>query len=400
MKLLSSRWWSPCPLILHRYLWREFWGLFGVGLVVITAIIFMGRITRVMQMIITKGVDLADICYFCLLMLPYLLFYTIPMAAMVAVLITFLRLSHDNEIMALKTSGVSLDQLLPPVLAFGLITTLAALFFANFATPWSNQAMRQLLVEITKRRADLGIREQVFNNDFEKIVLFVNRVPPSGEPMTGVFLADERDPNLPMVIAADQAKLVFDPKSTRLVLQLYHGRLLRQDESKNTFYSVEFETYQVPLEIFKFVAPEKSEDEMYWHELRQALTTKTPGSEAYNRLLIEQQRRLALPLATLILVLIALPLGSSTQVRGRGMALILGLLLFLCYYLLLTASWRLGRQGVIPPPLAPWLPDVIFLGLTLLLWRWALRDQPLGLVDWDWQHWRHWLANRLRLRPD
>lgn len=398
MTLETNRPRRPWFLILHRYLWREFWGLFGVGLLVITLIIFMGRITRVMQMIITKGVSLADIGYFSLLMLPYLLFYTIPMAAMVAVLVTFLRLGHDHELMALKTCGVSLGQLLPPVVLFGVLTTLAALFCANFATPWSNQEMRRLLVEITKRRADLGIREQVFNNDFDKVVLFVNRVPSSGEPMSGIFLADERNPELPMVIAADQARLVFDPQSNRLVLQLYRGRVLRLDERKKTFYSVEFEHYQVPLEIFRFVSLEKSEDEMSWQELRQAIETGIPGSVPYNRMLIEQQRRLALPLGTLILVLIAMPLSSTVTGRGRGGALILGLLVFLLYYLLLTAAWRLGRQGVIPPSLAPWLPNLVFLLWAGILWRRAWRDQPplAWPAVWSrgWHRLRAWLHHR------
>ena len=382
--------------ILHRYIWRECWELFGVSLMVITAIVFMGRITRVMQMIITRGVSPADIAYFCLLLLPYLFFYTVPMAAMLAVLATFLRLSHDNEIMALKTSGVSLGQLLPSPLVFGVITTIIALFFSLVAVPWSKQEMRQLLLEITKRRADLGIREQVFNNDFAKVVLFVNRIPPGSGRLQGVFLADERDPRLPMVITADQAQLVFDPNNPRLVLQLFRGRVLHLDEAKNIFYSVEFDHYQVPLEIFRFAAAQKSEDEMSLGELRQSLASKPPGSVEYNRLIIEMQRRFSLPLGTLILILIALPLGTLTRVEGRSSALILGLGVFLLYYLLLTAAWRLGRQGVIPPILAPWLPDVVFSLVALVGWHRARQDRPL--VAWDMMKGRAQGAKSLWLR--
>ena len=118
------------PSILYRYIWRECWIIFSVSLLAITVIVFMGRITRVMQMIITKGVGIADIGRFCLLLMPYLLLFTVPMAGMIAVLVTFLRLSNDNEIMALKTSGLSAVQLLPPVLGFSLLITGAALFFS------------------------------------------------------------------------------------------------------------------------------------------------------------------------------------------------------------------------------------------------------------------------------
>ena len=376
------------PAILYRYLWRECWGIFAVGLMAITTIVFMGRITRVMQMIITKGVGLLDILRFCLLLLPYLLLFTVPMAGMIAVLVTFLRLSNDNEIMALKTSGVSAVQLLPPVLVFSLVITGASLFFSLYATPWGNQEMRQLLTEVTKRRADLGIQEQVFNNDFDRVVLFVNNVPPAGGLMEGVFLADDRDPQVPYVITADKARMLYDQKSERLVLQLFQGRVLRLSEDRTSFHSVEFDTYQVPLELFQFAPKPKSEDEMFWGELQQALAQAPPESVARNKLLIEINRRFSLPLGVTVMILTVMPLGIATQIRGRAIGLILGLVIFLFYYLLLTAAWRLGTYGLVPPGLAPWLPNLVFLGLAWYLWRRTRKDLPIGVWEGPWWPWQ------------
>ena len=134
------------PFILYRYLWGECWHIFAVGLLALTIIVFMGRVTKVMQMIITKGVGLGDISRFCVLLLPYLLLSRSPWRACSRYVVTFLRLSNDNEIMALKTSGISAAQLLPPVVGFSLLITGAALFFSLYATPWGNQGMRQLLL--------------------------------------------------------------------------------------------------------------------------------------------------------------------------------------------------------------------------------------------------------------
>lgn len=372
------------PSILYAYLWRECWNIFFVSLLAITTIVFMGRITRVMQMIITKGVGLFDIGRFCLLLMPYLLLFTVPMAGMIAVLVTFLRLSNDNEIMALKTSGLSALQFLPPVLGFSFLITGAALFFSLYATPWGNQEMRQLLLDITKRRADIGIREQVFNNDFDRMVLFVNTVPTSGEIMEGVFLSDDRDPQVPNVITADKARMLFDPKSERLVLQLFQGRVLRLSEDSASFHSVQFDTYQVPLELFQFAPKPKSEDEMFYSELRQALALAKPGSVERNKVLIEINRRFSLPLGVTIMILTAMPLGISTQIRGRAIGLIMGLGIFLLYYLLLTAAWRLGTYAILPPALAPWLPNLVFLFLALFFWRRAMQDRPITAFAGSW----------------
>ncbi len=367
------------PFILYGYIWRECWGLFAVGLMAITTIVFMGRITRVMQMIITKGVGLGDILRFCLLLLPYLLLFTVPMAGMIAVLVTFLRLSNDNEIMALKTCGIGAVQLLPPVLVFSTLVTAMALFFSLWATPWGNQEMRQLLTEVTKRRADLGIQEQVFNNDFDRVVLFVNSVPPAGGLMEGVFLADDRDPQVPYVITADKARMVYDQKAERLVMQLFQGRVLRLSEDHTSIHSVEFDSYQVPLELFQFAPRPKSEDEMFWGELRQALAQASPGSIERHKILIEMNRRFSLPLGVSIMILTVMPLGIATQIKGRAVGLILGLAIFLLYYLLLTAAWRLGTHAYIPPGLAPWLPNLVFVALAWYLWQRTRRDLPLGV---------------------
>jgi lipopolysaccharide export system permease protein len=369
------------PFILYRYLWGECWSIFAVSLLAITIIVFMGRITKVMQMIITKGVGLGDILRFCLLLLPYLLLFTVPMAGMLAVLVTFLRLSNDNEIMALKTSGISAVQLLPPIVAFSLLITSAALFFSLYATPWGNQEMRQLLLDITKRRADLGVREQVFNNDFDKMVFYVNHVPPAGGLMHGVFLSDDRDPRVPNAITADTGRMIFDPKTERLVLQLFNGRIVRLSDDAASFHSIQFETYQVPLELFQFAPKAKTEDEMFYAELLEALRHTAPGSVAQNKLLIELNRRFALPLGVTIMVLTVMPLGISTQVRGRAVGLIMGLGIFLLYYLLLTMAWRLGTYAMLPPAFAPWIPNVVFTCLALFLWHRAMRDRPIAVFE-------------------
>jgi lipopolysaccharide export system permease protein len=266
-------------------------------------------------------------------------------------------------------------------LGFSLLITGAALFFSLFATPWGNQEMRQLLLDITKRRADLGVREQIFNNDFDKMVFFVNNVPSSGGLMEGIFLSDDRDPKVPNAITADTGRMIFDPKTERLVLQLFNGRVLRLSDDASSFHSVQFDTYQVPLELFQFAPKAKSEDEMYYSELLQALSQAQPGSVEQNKLLIEINRRFALPFGVTIMVLTVMPLGISTQVRGRTVGLIMGLVVFLLYYLLLTAAWRLGTYAMIPPALAPWMPNAVFLFLAIFLWHRSMHDLPIAVFE-------------------
>ena len=135
----------------------------------------------------------------------------------------------------------------------------------------------------------------MFNNDFDKMVFYVNHVPPAGGLMRGVFLSDDRDPKVPNAITADTARMIFDPKTERLVLQLFNGRVVRLSDDASSFHSVQFDTYQVPLELFQFAPKAKTEDEMFYGELLEALRQASPGSVQQNKLLIEVNRRLPFP---------------------------------------------------------------------------------------------------------
>ncbi|MGD0828887.1 MAG: LptF/LptG family permease, partial [Desulfobaccales bacterium] len=149
------------PLIIYRYLFLEILPPFGVSLLAFTAIVFLGRLMKITQMIVVKGVGLVEVLQTCLYLLPYLLVFTLPMAATVGILLSLTRLSVDREVVALKTAGMSFVQLLPPILGFSLAAAGITLMLTVFGSPWGQQATRDLLNSVAKKRADLGIQEQV-----------------------------------------------------------------------------------------------------------------------------------------------------------------------------------------------------------------------------------------------
>ena len=188
------------PQILYRYLILEILPPFGVSLLGFTAIVFLGRMMKVTQMIVVKGVGLIDVLKVCVFLLPYLLVFTLPMAATVGILLAMTRLSVDQEMTAMKTAGLSYSQLLPPILAFALAVGVLTLGLTVFVTPWGQQSTKDLLKEVVKRRADLGIQEQTFNTDFNGLMLFVNQVSPKGGQLEGIFVYDTQDPKDPLTI--------------------------------------------------------------------------------------------------------------------------------------------------------------------------------------------------------
>ncbi|HZK14000.1 MAG TPA: LptF/LptG family permease, partial [Desulfobaccales bacterium] len=159
------------PRILYRYLVLEILPPFGVSLLGFTSIVFLGRMMKVTQLIVVKGVGLIDVLKTCVFLLPYLLVFTLPMAATVGILLAMTRLTVDQEMIAMKTAGLSYGQLLPPVLGFSLLVGLLTLGLTVFASPWGQQATKDLLKDVVKRRADMGIQDQTFNTDFNGMTL-------------------------------------------------------------------------------------------------------------------------------------------------------------------------------------------------------------------------------------
>ncbi|MBW1991277.1 MAG: LPS export ABC transporter permease LptF [Deltaproteobacteria bacterium] len=366
------------PRLLSRYLLAEILHPFAAGLLGFTLIVFSGRVMRLTELIVVKGVGLGDIFKACLYLLPYLLVFTLPMAATVGIILALIRLSVDYEILAMKAAGLSFGQFLRPILVFSLTVGFVTLLLTVYGAPWGRRQTRQLLTEVVKRRADLGIQEQTFNRDFPGLMIYVHEVKGAAGELMGVFVYDKRDRENPHTVYARRGKLHYDPCGEILLLNLTEGLVIRWSRDRSRQQTVEFKSYQLPLRLFAAARQEgKSERGMTLAEIRRALQRTAPGTEPRNRLLVELNQRFAMPLGALLLCLLAVPLGLSPQQHGRVWGLIMGLSIFLLYYVVFTASWRLAVRGEINPAWAPWLPDLLFAGLTAYFWHRTARELPL-----------------------
>jgi lipopolysaccharide export system permease protein len=379
--------------IIHRYLIAEVLTPFAVSLLAFTIIVFSGRLLLITRMILVKGIGLGEILKSTLYLLPYLMVFTLPMAATVGIILAFMRLSVDHEMMALKTAGLSYFRLLLPILGFSLVVALITLFLTTYGSPWGQKSTRVLLAEVVKKRADLGLQEQTFNTDFRNLTLFVNRVAPQGGRLTGIFINDVREAENPQTIYAERGEICYEPTQESMFLRLFEGLVIRWGTELGNRQTVKFKTYELPLQLFTFASRGRiSEREMSLRELQEGIRAETTGSKRHVRLVVELHQRLALPLGALLLCLLAMPLGLSPRIHGRTWGLIVGLLTFLIYYVVFTASWRLAFSTHLTPALAPYLADILFAMVAWYLWRRTLRELPLVPLGWSWQ--RLWFLGR------
>lgn len=372
--------------VIPLYLIQELLPPFFVNLLVFTFILLLAKVLELTELVVVKGVQPGTILRLLAYSIPFFLSLTIPMSTLLAVLLTFLRLSGDNEITVLKSAGVGLYQLIPSIVLFCLWTFLLTSYMTLTLVPASNQAFRNELLALAKARADVSIKERVFNEDFTKMVLYVNQIPPDADLMRDVFIQDDRDSQTVSVILASNGRIVTDPRQRALIFELFDGVVDRVDRTLVSTETIYFNRYDLKLDIESELAKGglKAPDqyEMDQEELWAAIDDlrDAPDRTRYNLYIMEAHKRFSLPFACIVLGLVAVPLGVQFRVKGRNWGMTMGLAVFLIYYVLLSAGWSFGESGEYPPSLGMWMPNIIIGVGALYMLRQANREAPIGLI--------------------
>ena len=365
--------------LINRYVLREIAFPFCMILLVLTFVLLMGKILQVMDLMINKGIAFADIARLMLYLLPSFLIFTIPISLLIAILIGLGRLSGDNEWTILKMSGVSLYQLSFPVACAALVAFLMTLATTIFLVPYGNLASKALLIDMARQKASIGIREKVFIDDFQGILLYAERIPAHGDFLEGVLISDSRISREPSTIIARRAYLVSNPDTMVITLRLEDGSTHTVDAGLNRYRKMDFRFYDLRLDLASTLSTEKksgikSSTEMSLSELTTTLGNRGLKEEALRELAIELNKKLTVPLSCLVFALIGLPLGirAHRSVRARGFTL--GLFLVLVYYLLRLSGEALVETGRLPPILGTWTPNGIFAAVGILLFSLSARE--------------------------
>jgi len=367
------------------YVLREISQIFLIGLLVFMIILLMDKIFRLIELIVTRGASLVYILKLLMFITPSFLVFTIPMALLLATLLAFGRLSSDNEITAFKASGVSLYQLFRPVFMFSVAAYLFTTFLVFYGLPWGNRGFMATLYMVAQTKADVQIQERVFNDEFENLVVYVDRVPIEGKKMEGILIYDERDPGKLNTIFAREAFLFNDPKSRDIVLKLVKGEIHRTEQKTHTYHKVQFDSYDLRLELSKTLAAigkKLKEHEMSVDEIKSRIEKTRLEGKSPAPLQVELHKRYALPFACIVFALIGVPLGIQPRRSGRSHGFIFSILILLGYYVSLSACEMLAVQQAIPAFMAGWAPTFLFAGLGVYLLVKAADDSPSKPLLW------------------
>jgi len=197
--------------------------LLGFG--VVTFILEMDVMFDYLDLVVNRGVAPGTVAQLFLLSLGYIVALSTPCAVLVAVLMTFGRLSQDNEITALRASGVNLASVMLGPLAGALVLSVGLTLFNNHVLPESNHAFANLLIDIGRKRPTARLQEGVFITDFPGYNLLVQSVNGRTNEMRGVTIYQMNAGGPPTTILAKSGFLSYTPDGKNAVLELKDGEI-------------------------------------------------------------------------------------------------------------------------------------------------------------------------------
>lgn len=212
--------------ILSRYVLKEHLSPLIFSLTALTSLLLLNYVAKRFGELVGKGLPWTAIAEFFVLSIPFTIALTLPMAVLVATLHAFSRLAAENEVTALKASGVSLQRLMRPVLWAAAGVTVFMVVFNDQVLPRTNHELAVLQTDIAQKKPTFALREQVINEVSPgKLFLRANRIDEGSNMMRVVTIYDLSDASRRRTIYADSGNIALAINRSDLLMTLYHGTM-------------------------------------------------------------------------------------------------------------------------------------------------------------------------------
>ena len=358
--------------ILRNYILKEFLGPLLLCLGVLTFLmVLIGNLKRIADLVINKGVDILSVLQIFIYLTPYIVTYTLPISILVAVLLALGRLSGDNEIIAIRSSGINLLKLIIPLLIIGFSLSLGLVFFNDQAASQAHFAYRKTLKEMGIKNPTAAFEEGVFIDSFSKYILFIYHVDQKTNRLNNIRIYEPQGEDRPTrTIVAKAGEFITLPDKNTIKLKLIDGTSDEPDpENPTNFYKLNFRTYFMNLDMAQMQEKvvDKKYKEMTIRELKKESLKLQKEGISPAPLQTEIHEKLSLAFSCLVFMLLGASLGIITRRREKTINIGIAVLIIVCYYPLFIGCEALAIQGYLPAALALWIPNIIFGGTGLFL---------------------------------
>jgi lipopolysaccharide export system permease protein len=357
-------------MTLAIYFFEQFIPPFLFGAVLFLFVLLLDRLFDIVDLIFNKGVAVLTVAHLFTLFIPTVLPLTLPMACLLACLVTFGRMSEENELSAVRAAGVSLVRVLwiPPLFAFFL--SAAMIPFNTHVAPWANRQFRTIYEKIASADPLLNIQSKNFFS-IKNIKLYAEDVDKHTKRLRNLFLYQTaEDGHVSERVFARTG--VIRPGTNAFTLFLGQGQLQRFDpiEPKRILHT-SFETYRINLPI---TSEENGKSVRFRNysspDLKNMISDLKKQSMSTSVLEAEYNLRYAVAFAPLALALVGIPLATVLRRGGRSFSFGVSIVVIFTYYTLLIMGLTFAEKAILPAAMALWIGNIVcFLTAAILIRR-------------------------------
>ncbi|MFA6321384.1 MAG: LptF/LptG family permease [Candidatus Omnitrophota bacterium] len=355
--------------ILRDYVLKEFFHSFFLSLIVFTFVLLVGNIIQLADLVINKGVDMISVLKLFLFLIPWLLSFTLPIAALTAVILTFGRFSTDGELTAIKASGIGLIRVSSPLVILGVIFSFVAFFMNDQVSPNASFASRKVIKEIGMKNPAAMLEEGTFIRGFGNYVIFIYEI--KGSKFRNIRIYQPQEGKTTRTIVAESGEINIKPGTTIVELKLFNGTSEEPSPTEpDNFYKLNFKTYNMTVDVSKMMKNEKLDKkvrEMTVNELTAEIKRARGQGVDPTPLYVEIYKKINMSIASIVLILMGIPLGIKAQRSEKSIGFGISLLLFAIYWGAFLGGIAMALRGAVPPLLGVSMPNIVFFIFGLLL---------------------------------
>jgi lipopolysaccharide export system permease protein len=395
---------------LHLYVLRQALTTLVMTVCVFAFVLLLGNILReILTLLINRQASLFVILKAIGLLLPWIMAYVLPFALLTAMLLLFGRLSADNELTAIKASGISLLALSAPLLILALLISGVCAWFNMKITPESRIAYKNLLSQYMARNPESLITEERFIDEIKDVTLYVRKK--DGDLLEDVRIWEKKDGQIMRRITARKGRVTYVPAEKKIVLELtdiltehvkshevpihepgpalsatnlissnvvenlISNALTSRVVGKSYFREwlpAKMGYFDLPLSLTNVDRGERRVrlTEMSFPQLRAELAKRGREGVGVSPVRVQMHRQVAFSFASFAFTLVAIPLGIVAHRRETSIGMALSLVLVMIYYSFLVLGEALQARERMNPHLIVWIPNLLFQTLgAILLWR-------------------------------
>lgn len=350
------------PHLLDRYVSGEFLRLFGLFALSAPVLFVLGDLTDNLDNYLEQGLTTQQVGLSYVYQLPLFVLYSFPVAALIATVFTINNMTRHSEVAAAKAGGISFFRLSAPLPLLGILLTFGALGLSELV-PITNRMRADVMGETDRRRSSRS--DFVYPSESGRIIS-IRRLDVRSGRIRGVVVEREGDePRVPSIhVVAREGSYTEDGGWT---LEDGYLRLFAGPEIERSF---EFERMR-PLHLTEtpddLLAEPREPEDMGYVELGRFIDILERSGGRPLELKVERAQKIAIPLATLVIILFAAPLATSSHRSGPAYGVGVSLAITIVYLMLFKVAGAAGATGALPPTLAAWLPNLGFLAAAGVL---------------------------------